>query len=152
MEQVNNCVTKNTRVLSMLGNCFLDWGGGKGFLRVGSTGSEFLCMALCVKSKIYICKVVVIVSRTCFAMNISANVLVCLKSSGWLSALGLLWLMILGVFRLACQCGCQLVGECGECVGHMGWSSVLPLGFPGRLGCNFCLFCFPLWLSGQEWV
>ena len=32
MEQVNNCVIKNTIELSMLGNCFPDWGGGKGFL------------------------------------------------------------------------------------------------------------------------
>ena len=33
MEQVNNCVIKNTIELSMLGNCFPDWGRGKGFLR-----------------------------------------------------------------------------------------------------------------------
>ena len=52
MEQVNYCVIKYTRVLSMLGNCFPDWGGGKGFLGVGGTGSEFSYMALCVKSKI----------------------------------------------------------------------------------------------------
>ena len=32
MEQVNNCVINNTIELSMLGNCFPDWGGGKGFL------------------------------------------------------------------------------------------------------------------------
>ena len=51
MEQVNNCVIKNTIVLSMLGNCFSNWGGGRVF-GVGGTGSEFLCMALCVKSKI----------------------------------------------------------------------------------------------------
>ena len=33
MEQLNNCVIKNTIVLSMVGNCFPDWSGGKGFLR-----------------------------------------------------------------------------------------------------------------------
>ena len=41
MEQVNNCVIKNTIELSMLGNCFPDW--GEGFFGVGGTGSECLC-------------------------------------------------------------------------------------------------------------
>ena len=49
MEQVNDCVIKNTRVLSMLGNCFPDWSGGEGFFGMGGMGSD---MALCVKSKI----------------------------------------------------------------------------------------------------
>ena len=42
MEQVNNCVIKNTRVLSMLGNCFPDWGGGgEGFFGVGGRDLSF---------------------------------------------------------------------------------------------------------------
>ena len=45
----------------------------------------------------------------------------------------------------------SVCGGCGGCVGHMGWSGVLPLRFPGGWGCSFCLFCFSLWLSFQEW-
>ena len=45
----------------------------------------------------------------------------------------------------------SVCGGCGGCVGHVGWSSVLPLGFPGVWGCNFCVCCFSLWLFGQEW-
>ena len=53
MEQVNYCVIKYTRVLNMLGNCFPDLGWWEGFFwGAGGTGSEFLYMALCVKSKI----------------------------------------------------------------------------------------------------
>ena len=52
MEQVNYCVIKCTKMLRMLGNFFPDWGRVKGFLGVGGTRSEFLYMALCVKSKI----------------------------------------------------------------------------------------------------
>ena len=52
MEQVSNCVIKNTIKLSMLGNCFPDWGGGKGFFGVGGTGSECLCVKNLIKKKI----------------------------------------------------------------------------------------------------
>ena len=59
MEQVNYCVIKYTRVLSMLSNRFPDWGGGRVFFRVEGTGSEFLYMAPFCKSR-YVLKVVIV--------------------------------------------------------------------------------------------
>ena len=47
--------------------------------------------------------------------------------------------MHLGVFWFARWCGCQFVGEYGRCV---GWSGVLPLGFPGDGGAVSVSFAF----------
>ena len=80
-------------------------------------------------------------------MNISANVLVCLRPSEWLSALGLFSLMTLGVFRLARCCGCQFVGDVACVWGMWGGLVCCPWdsqGDGGAVSVSFS-FCFGFW-------
>ena len=83
-------------------------------------------------------------------MNIPANVLVCPRSSGWLSALGLFLLMTLGCFGLPASVGVSLWGDVAGVWGMWGGPWCCPWDSQGD-GDAVSLSFFLLWLFGQEW-